>query len=309
MFESVRKQLLEQVRIHVLGRAAIEQNQQRNLDQVRASMTEREREFWSEDSVFTPEDLRREQIKSPPWGVWGDRTATWPRVSSGSSGQQSLKFPYNFEQVLSAGIGPARAFDVRGITSKDALFAYDPGRMYSGHMAIKTAFALILPGHLIESQVTTMAEKVRQCLDDQVTFICGVPRNLEKMARYVIEHGIQMPLRGCVSTGYAFTAEQQDLIRNAFRCEIIDLYGQVECGNIFWGCNHGQKHVNIDLTMIKNKDHKSFFTGLSVMPLFNYYNGDRLEYHWTESACGCGSHLPVVTRFETGLNKNYKNKE
>ena len=273
-------------------------------------MTDREQAFWSEDRVFTAEDLRREQIKSPPWGVWGDRTATWPRVSSGSSGRQRLKFPYSFDQVLWAGVGAARAFDVRGITREDVLFAYDPGRMYVGHMNIKTAFSLILPGHVIESQMTTVAEKVRQCRDNQVTFICGVPRNLEKMARHVIENGIQMPLRGCASTGYAFTSEQQDLVRKAFGCEIIDFYGSVECGCIFWSCNHGQNHVNIDLTMIENKNNNSLFTGISVMPLFNYETGDRLEYHWPETACGCGSHLPTVTRFETKMKQNqYQNKE
>jgi len=310
VFDPVRKQLLEQVRTHLLGRPAIEQNQQANLDRMRASMTDREQAFWNRDREFTAEDLRQEQIKSPPWGVWDGRQATWPRVSSGSSGRQRLRFPYGFDEVLWAGVGPARAFDVRGITKKDVLFSYDPGRMYVGHMNIRTAFSLILPGHVIESQVTTLAEKVRQCVDNQVTFVCGVPKNLEKMARYVIDHKIQMPLRGCASTGYAFTPEQQGLVETAFGCEIIDFYGSVECGNIFWSCNHGQNHVNIDLTMIENKNNKSLFTGISVMPLFNYVTGDVVEYDWQDSVCACGSHLPTVTNFKTPINsEQYKNKE
>lgn len=310
MFDSVRQQLVKSVRVHLESAEAIREHQQQNLEWIRSTMTEPEREFWSQDRVFTAEDLRQAQQAQPPWGVWQERPITWPRISSGSSGRERLRFPYGFDSVLRAGIGCARAFDVRGITEQDALFSYDPGRMYVGHMNIRTGFSLILPGHVIESQVTTLREKVEQCLANRVTFVCGVPRNLEKMARFVIDNRIDMPLRGCASTGYAFTKSQMELVQRAFGCEIIDFYGSVECGNVFWSCSHGKNHVNIDLTMIENKNDQTLFTGISVMPIFNYHTGDHIRYEWPDRVCGCGSHLPVVTEFSTKLSLNdYKNKE
>ena len=62
--------------------------------------------------------------------------------------------------------------------------------------------------------------------------------------------------------------------------------------------------------MIENKQDKTLFTGISVMPIFNYHTGDHIRYEWPDQVCGCGSHLPVVTEFSTKLSlDNYKNKE
>jgi phenylacetate-coenzyme A ligase PaaK-like adenylate-forming protein len=311
MFQEIRDKLMQQVSLHTHSKDAILKNQAERLTQMVTRLNDEQKTFWfnKKKEYYTAEDLFNKQIENPPFGIHTEMSC-WPRTSSGTSGSNQLKFPYSFDQILQAGIGPARAFDRLGVSNQDTMFIYDPGRMVAGHLTIKIAFSLICNGKVVENQMSTIKEKVQTCVDYNVNFISGVPNNLVKLANYMIEKKIKMNLKAYFYTGYAILPEQIALCNQAFGCKPLDFYGLVECGNVFWQCTHGNKHVNVDLTMVENIKDKTLFTGLSVMPVFKYYTGDTVEYRWLENPCGCGSFLPVVTKFSNKLKiEQYQRKE
>lgn len=302
LVQDIKQELLTKSRVHTISKSAIMSQQQQHRKEMLHRMTDHERAFWLSDAhrIFTPQDIRNTQTAHLPWGLYDDHAKSWPMLSSGTTGGQRLRFPYAWSQVFRAGIGPSRCLDQLGITSDDCLFCYDSGNMSGGTTHVKMAFSMVLDGHLCESQVSTVDHKVKTCLDHGVTFVCAVPRLLEKMARWLIQHKIRMPLRAVLSTGYAMTQAQSRTVSQAFECPIIDLYGLIECGNVSWTCTQGQQHVNIDLVEVAQQDNLTVFTGLIIQPIFRYHTGDTMIVADPDCACLCGSHLPVVSQFHSG---------
>ena len=308
----LKQELLRKSRVHLLGRREILAHQESNLQEMLTIMTKREKEFWleSDKKIFTADDVRNTQTQENPWGVFCDNDKGWVMTSGGSGGQKKIKWPSDWNRLLRSGIQTSRIFDAVGISRSDVLFTYDTGTMYSGNKMIEAGFSLVLDGHVIQSQVSTIREKLTTCFDFGVTFISGVPRFLEKFARYLKLQNKRMPLRMLISTGYKYTQDQRKLFEDTFECRVGDMYGSVECGNIFWTCPQGRNHVNIDLVKVeKDPAGNTLFTGLNVNPVFNYFSGDRLEIVWPEKPCECGSHLPVCTKLDSQLSlQNYNEK-
>jgi phenylacetate-CoA ligase len=109
-----------------------------------------------------------------------------------------------------------------------------------------------------------------------------------------------------VSGGEVMTEEQRAFLKESYGCEVLEVYGSMEIGNIAWGCPENPKSLHIDMetvfvnysrftTAVKEKENSIIVTNLEnyVMPFIRYNLGDLIIAPEAEQ-CSCGRSLPVL---------------
>jgi len=164
--------------------------------------------------------------------------------------------------------------------------------------------------HLSEQSVK---DYVRALRDHGVTYIWGYASALSTLARFVLEHGLEVPaLRCAISNAEPLYAHQREIISRAFRCRVYDTYGMSEmvCGGSV--CEQGTMHLwpdagiwevlndSNDLPVETGETGRLICTGLlnTDMPLIRYEVGDRVALAEAHAQCPCGRTLPILKSVE-----------
>jgi phenylacetate-CoA ligase len=140
-------------------------------------------------------------------------------------------------------------------------------------------------------------------------YIVGYANPLYVLARFVQEHGLQMPSpRGIVATAEMIHEHQKKVIEQAFGCKVFNRYGCREVMLIAAECEcRSGLHLNIDNLYIEfvkedgslcrpGEIGRILLTDLNNygMPFIRYEVGD-LGIP-SERICPCGRHLPLMDR-------------
>ena len=140
----------------------------------------------------------------------------------------------------------------------------------------------------------------------RIVWLQGYVGGLERIADYVIAHGIKIDsLKVVWSTSAPLLLNVRKKMEHAFHCKIMDQYGCCEVPNIAMECPQGDVlHVNYDavhvdildsngeLVLDKEGDVLVTDLGNQVFPLIKYRLGDRGTL--LSRKCPCGSVLPVL---------------
>jgi phenylacetate-CoA ligase len=141
---------------------------------------------------------------------------------------------------------------------------------------------------------------------EKVVWIHGYPSALVPIARYIVEHDIDLQVRPkLVSTGSeTISNESRALLSTAFKCHISEYYSQVEGVCSIWRCAHGTLHDQGILGELVLDDFKG--TGASeivgsgywnyTMPLLSYRTGDLLVS--AKRTCKCGHPFALGNEIE-----------
>ena len=71
----------------------------------------------------------------------------------------------------------------------------------------------------------------------------GYPSTLYILAKHVLQHGTQLPMRAVVCSSETLHAAQREAIEAAFACRLSDFYGLAERVIFAGECGHGGKHL------------------------------------------------------------------
>jgi phenylacetate-CoA ligase len=143
-------------------------------------------------------------------------------------------------------------------------------------------------------------------------YLLSFPSYADRLASRIIEEGLELPEypRVFVSQGETLTEFDRELIKKAFRCEVINRYGLLEVPNIAQTCpdNPDLLHVDVERALVRvvrddgteagpGEMGRIVITDLAnyVMPFINYDTGD---WGVAGDACTCGRGLPTLERLE-----------
>ena len=273
------------------------------------TLTQRERDYWFQDSVptreqdlrslpvRTPDDLLQTQELAPPFGLFNDRPGALIKCSSGTTGQRK-RWPRTWPQWQELCIGNHRQLVAMGVQPGDAIMTTEIGKMQQGNQVMEDPAALyegVLKVQCIKAHITDQLSHIERY---GVNVISGIPHTLLLWAKRWHTVSLQRPLRAVATTGAPLTHEDRQRLCEAFDVErIYDHYGSSEMSNIWWTCAEGARHVNVDLMWIDN-DHfadTSVISSYCGLPYYRYSLQERIDMQPSE--CACGSALPICTTF------------
>jgi phenylacetate-CoA ligase len=148
----------------------------------------------------------------------------------------------------------------------------------------------------------------------RATVLYGYASALKLLARHVLERGIgDVRPRRIFSVSEAVDDECRILVRRAFDCPLVDLYGAAEAGLIAWECRPcGQYHVAAETVIVELlRDGVPVAPGQSgsvvvtnlcsrAMPVIRYELGD--VGTWASTGARCGRGLPSLAGIEGRTN-------
>lgn len=155
-------------------------------------------------------------------------------------------------------------------------------------------------------------DSVRIVREFKPRLITGYAVGIEKIAEYIIRHGIEVQAPKAVVCGaMEVTDHCRDLIEKGFRCPAMNAYVTNEFGVIAWECpeQRGSLHVNDDTLIMEILDEDGqpvpdgtigevVLTSLTLtrMPLIRYRTGDTAAR--IGEPCVCGRGLTLMTRVQ-----------
>jgi phenylacetate-CoA ligase len=143
----------------------------------------------------------------------------------------------------------------------------------------------------------------------RLVYLLGWASSLYEIARFAIEQRLEIPtLKAVLSNAEPLYPYQRDTIRLAFKCPVIDTYGQAENVCAASECAEGNLHLwpEVGRTEILSDESdqpvstgqigRLVATGLlnQAMPLIRYDFGDRASYSRQQSICSCKRTLPAL---------------
>lgn len=170
---------------------------------------------------------------------------------------------------------------------------------------------IVLPGlrQLYVSSFNMSANAIDEYLTAMerygVRWVHGYPSALLVIAEHILRKNVRLNLDlRLVSTGSeTISSAGRELLKEAFRCEVSEFYGQVENVCAMWRCPRGTLHdlgVIGDITLDPRDDELFEIVGSgywnSVMPLLGYRTGDILTGRVDN--CGCGFPYPIGLEIE-----------
>ncbi len=147
----------------------------------------------------------------------------------------------------------------------------------------------------------------------RIRYVLGYPSAMHALARIVLERKREAPrLDLFLSNAEPLLRLQRDAIREAFRCRVVDTYGQGEIVCAASECGSGTLHLWPDVGVtewiggtggepaVPGGSGDLVCTGLvnPDMPLIRYAVGDRARRPRSETRCACGRSLPVLEALE-----------
>jgi phenylacetate-CoA ligase len=147
----------------------------------------------------------------------------------------------------------------------------------------------------------------------QIVYLLGYASSLYDVARVILEQNLQIPpLRAVLSNAEPLYDFRRVIISKAFKCPVIDTYGQAEFVCAASECTEGHLHLwpevgveelyklNADEPADLGQTGRLICTGLLnfAMPLIRYELGDKAKFGNFQSSCHCGRTLPVIDGIE-----------
>ncbi|RYH00166.1 MAG: phenylacetate--CoA ligase family protein [Alphaproteobacteria bacterium] len=159
--------------------------------------------------------------------------------------------------------------------------------------------------HMSSENLTAYGKALAE-LDPQL--IVGYPMAIYLMARHLIESGNhRVRPRGIFTASETLHPYQREVMKAAFGCPVLDLYGQMEYSGMLIQCDQGSYHVQEDYGVVEilkpdgslaveGEKGEIVATGLnnSAMPLLRYRTGDLAIPK--DGSCSCGRCGRLVER-------------
>lgn len=154
--------------------------------------------------------------------------------------------------------------------------------------------------------VTPTPEIVRQLNKFQPSMLNAFPTAIELLLPEVKAGRLKIKPDFVILGGENTTEYLKQRIQHAFNCEVLDMYGATECGNLASPCKAGHMHINADWAIIEPVDeynnpvppgvlsHKFLLTNLAnyTQPIIRYEVTDRVMID--PRPCSCGSQFPRI---------------
>lgn len=134
----------------------------------------------------------------------------------------------------------------------------------------------------------------------------GFPSVLTILADFVLERGLQIPMRVVFTSGEPLYPEARAKLRETFQAPVFDTYGMTEYCGLIQECECGGSHLIPEYGFLEILDERGnpsppeedgdfVWTGFlnEAMPLIRYRIGDRGRWLRGES-CPCGRAFPLV---------------
>jgi phenylacetate-CoA ligase len=135
-------------------------------------------------------------------------------------------------------------------------------------------------------------------------YLKGVASALFYLAHWILKNDIEdVRLEAVLSTGEILPPHYRKTISEAFHCNVMDTYGQMERVAAISQCPEGGYHINSDYGILELEKDKALPNGGRVigtslynyaMPLIRYEVGDLVEEYDKPRLCSCGRALPLV---------------
>jgi phenylacetate-CoA ligase len=129
------------------------------------------------------------------------------------------------------------------------------------------------------------------------------PSSIALLAAWLVERGETLPLKAVITSSETLLDTQRELIERAFRCPVIDYYGNAERTALLSRCERGAYHVMWDYAVtefVPDETGEPEIVGTPLMnramPLLRYRTGDGVEISAGRDRCPCGRTFPVCGR-------------
>jgi phenylacetate-CoA ligase len=166
--------------------------------------------------------------------------------------------------------------------------------------------------HLSEKNLPFYVKKLKDYHPEEIV---GYPSSLYHLSLYIVEKGLEGKIKPQVvfTTAENLLSYQRKIIRQAFKCPVINQYGCTEMAMFASECEHGKLHLHPEHGFVEvvPRDPNQLIgnepdlvgemvcTGFvnKAMPLIRYRLGD--EVALSKSArCGCGRRFPVLEKVQ-----------
>jgi len=146
------------------------------------------------------------------------------------------------------------------------------------------------------------------------THLLMYPSSANVLAIAIIEQGLTPPesLKVIFSNAELLLDEHREIIQNAFKCPVVNIYGMSENVALATECQEGKMHLTPEIGWLEILDENRIATnemgnivatGLlnADMPLIRYEVGDRGQLEDSDQ-CQCGRTLPILAKVEGRAN-------
>jgi len=141
--------------------------------------------------------------------------------------------------------------------------------------------------------------------------IDGYPSTIYVLARFVLRHGLSLPMRAIVTSSETLYPFQREAIESAFGCRVFDYFAAAERVVFATECDaHEGHHVSAEYGVVEFVDaagapvphgETGAMLGTSLhnygMPLIRYRCNDNSAYR--RASCSCGRALPLMEDVST----------
>jgi phenylacetate-CoA ligase len=160
---------------------------------------------------------------------------------------------------------------------------------------------VVLPDALLDDHV--IQEYVDQLIKKRPTMVRGFASPIYEVASYINRKGIELPLKGAITTGEPLFIHQRKIIEEAFHCKVLDSYRTREAGSVAQQCQelYGL-HINAECLYVEIESQNSTYDGTGEiiitdlvnygMPFIRYQIGDVGKISF--EPCPCGRGLPML---------------
>jgi phenylacetate-CoA ligase len=155
----------------------------------------------------------------------------------------------------------------------------------------------------------TMVSLLRQ---SQIQYLKGYPSNLRTLAEYLKANSEYLPLSHVMTGSEPLLPAVRGLLRERFKCDVSDYYGNTERAAIAYECPHHSYHLVEAFTYVEVVDESGApvpdgeegeLVGTCLtnyaMPLIRYRTGDRSRI--LREHCECGRELRTIAPVETKM--------
>lgn len=218
--------------------------------------------------------------------------------------RDTLRHNYAFFERLKrwAGVGPrARVATFAGRTVVSAEQRDPP--FWRHNVPARTL--LCSSYHIARESIPAYASALARFKPD---LIDSYPSSIAPIARYVLDHGVDIRPTAVITSSETLTLEVRTLIQEAFGCPVFDHYGAAEMAAFITQCEEGRYHPNPEFGIVEvikdgvpagpGEVGEIVATGFinPAMPLIRYQTGDHATAG--ERGCPCGRAFPAIERIE-----------
>lgn len=179
---------------------------------------------------------------------------------------------------------------------------------YVGYWSWKAKLKNELFGRQVVLPAATLNEKIIKdyvalLIKRKPAIIRGFSTPVFEVASYICNKGIEIPLKGVITTGEPLFLHQRETIQKGFQCKVYDSYRTREAGPVAQQCDElAGLHVNAECLYVEVEPMPGLEDGTGEiiitdlvnygMPLIRYSIGDFGKL--SDKTCTCGRGLPLI---------------